>query len=511
MSGCGNKVEVNLDDPFGLSCNPAFDLSGSGDGDALESTILEPIEIAGAPINVFKLLGVHEQGLMIDLTGSGRPISSSAIHGSSHANVFDEMCGTWVSQETGNNVLNSWIGYDFGPIKTPLGANKYSVDTRVDKEVGTIAIQQSSHSQRRATKVRVERSQNGVRWYGADIVDLPDSSELVTVHLKHSAPSRYWRIRPVTFNGTAADMPWEVQLLALYDYQTTMLTNLQDEMGMMESRDRDYAKESVRMKMYYDLFDARTELSKMGVDMSGQVLFAQVGFKSAIRALGRPFVIGDIIEIPSEAQYDPTLKRIKKYMTVTDVAWSIDGYTPDWKPVLQRLILSPTLASQETMDIFQDIEIDPDDYGFQDTPKDKEYVDLKDVNDRTRAFAQKNVPEKGFDVSERQYIDKETAEAYEESTGVDPSSLNYNPTGVYVEDGLPPNGETYTQGDEFPDNQIDGAYHRLTYTTYNDNIPPRLFRYSSIKSRWIYCETDRRAEYNRRTKTLDKMIEENNE
>ena len=66
-----------------------------------------------------------------------------------------------------------------------------------------------------------------------------------------------------------------------------------------------------------------------------------------------------------------------------------------------------------------------------------------------------------------------------------------------MEDGLPPNREPYTEGDEFPTSPTNGQYHRLTYTLVNDNIPPRLFKWSGIKNRWIFCETDRRAGYNR--------------
>jgi hypothetical protein len=58
---------------------------------------------------------------------------------------------------------------------------------------------------------------------------------------------------------------------------------------------------------------------------------------------------------------------------------------------------------------------------------------------------------------------------------------------------MPPNGEPFTQGDEFPNTPSDGDYHRLTYTKIRQGIPPRLYRFSTDKGTWVYLETDKRA------------------
>ena len=43
---------------------------GANDTVMANQYVVETLEISGAPINVFKLLGVHEQGKLIDLTGN---------------------------------------------------------------------------------------------------------------------------------------------------------------------------------------------------------------------------------------------------------------------------------------------------------------------------------------------------------------------------------------------------------------------------------------------------------
>jgi hypothetical protein len=66
---------------------------------------------------------------------------------------------------------------------------------------------------------------------------------------------------------------------------------------------------------------------------------------------------------------------------------------------------------------------------------------------------------------------------------------------IYVEDGLPKNGEPYGEGFKLPDvnTASDGDYFRLYYPEQT-RIAPRLYRFSSVKNRWLYLEQDRRAE-----------------
>ena len=80
---------------------------------------------------------------------------------------------------------------------------------------------------------------------------------------------------------------------------------------------------------------------------------------------------------------------------------------------------------------------------------------------------------------------------------------------LYGIDGMPPNGAPYTEGDTFPNNPVNGDYHRLTYTTIGTNIPPRLHRYSEIKGFWIYLETDLRYKFKSTKPYLQEFIDTN--
>jgi hypothetical protein len=477
---------------------------GSSDSDIIEGWIGEHLKAGGACLNVFKLLGVHEQGTLIDLIGNGRPISSGDTNNFPVSEVFDDFsCNGWKSVEVGDKVIaTAFVGYDFGPIKS-CERNVYGIETNVNHMITTIKIQQGPNQRNRATRVRVERSMDGGRWFGVDIIDVFDDDLLHEYSIKASSASRYWRIRPLAFNGGEKDH-WHVKKMEMFDYQQTRIDNIQDEFGFMETRDRDYAAESVQMKGYYDLLDTRTELSKFGIDMSNQSFYITVSFRDSVNTLGRPFVIGDIIELPSEIQYKPNMDVVRKYLEVTDVSWSTEGYTPQWRPTLQRLVAEPILASEETYDIIGGYSTVLDETGFLDINTEN-VQDLTNIAHQAQAAAETKTPEAGSDTFEVAQITDDIVEIYEEQ-GIDVSKLQRNERALYVEDGLPPNGLPYTEGDTYPTNPKDEDYHRLTYMGMNDNIPPRLFRWSMVKNRWIFCETDRRKQYNKMKPSLQTML-----
>lgn len=488
--------------------NESFDLTKGNDILTQDRYVEESLNIGGAVVNVFKLLGIHEQGTLIDLTGQGRPISSGNAHTDwAASNVYNssEACGGWRSIEKGQDVIRTaYLGYDFGPIYDHEDErNIYGIETNISHHITTLKIKQGSDSTKRVTKARIERSLDGKTWYGADLVDLPDDDNLNEINFKGSSASRYWRIRPTAFNGVTANDMWEVTQLELMDWEETSLYNVQDQMGFLESRDRDYAKESIEIKGSYDLLDIQTDVGMFGQAPASQNLYLMLSFSQCVRRLGRPIVVGDILEIPSEAQYAHDLQRVKKYMEVTDVAWSTEGYTPGWQPTLFRVIIEPMISSQETLDIIGDIK-QPDATGFLDID-DEEYTDLTDQDHRVDTQADTNVPERGEDQYEIAHIDEDEVESIAASTGgINVGKLSSNQGKLYVEDGLPPNGLPYTEGPKYPTDPNDRDYHRITNDKFN--IPARLFRYSVAKTRWIYCETDRRDQYNTMKPTLQNMI-----
>lgn len=482
-----------------------YELENCSDTNTIIDLVDEHLNIGAATVNVFKLLGVHEQGKLLDVTGNGMAVSGGDGPGYPSENAYNKLCGSWRSPQRGPEVLtHAFLGYDFGPIKDDrTDATYYGINTFSHKHIATIRIQQGPNARNRATKIRVERSQDGNTWLGASIVTLPDDGLLHQVSLKGSAASRYWRIRPVTFNGGANDF-WEVQRLELHEYEETQLSNIQYDGGFMENRDRDYAELAIPIKMYYELVDAQTELTQYGIELDAQQLYFTVSFKQSIMTLGRPMVIGDILEMPSEIQYTPDLRSIHKYMEVIDVSWSVEGYTPGWQPTLQRIVAVPMLASQETMDITGKPTVKADDIGFI-AIDDSQVQDFTTIQDRVKAQADLQLPQRGKDThAVRHFSEDEIAAA--KAVGIDIEKLNLKERAVYVEDGLPPNNEPYTEGDNWPTNPTNGDWHRLTYSSSDSLIPAKLFKWSGAKRRWIYAETDRRTQYNLLKPTIQESL-----
>lgn len=471
-----------------------------------DSLAQEALEIAGAPINVHKLLGIHEQTKLVDLTGAGQPISGGDIQPYAATNAFSTDRSEWRSRQGGQSVIeSSFIGYDFGVVKLPNGRERYGIPAPIRKMITTIKIKQSSDPSYRVTKARIERSDDGKEWRGVAVVTLPDNDALNTIHFKQSAPSRFWRIRPLTFNGQECS-GWGVQALELHEYAVTHQSNIQDVI-LLENRDRDYQTDPVTIKGYYDLQSAVTDLTKfgMGTIVSYQI---KVNFNSCIASIGRPIVIGDIVELPSETQYTPDLQPIKRYLEVTDVTWDAGSYTPGWMPTMLLITAEPALASQETRDIFGDLAGKIDTSGLFDNDDGTaiQYQDYSTVDQTIRADAYTAVPEKGAEGSNtvREFSQEELDLTSNKFPAI--KKMNFNRTGKFVEDAMPQNDEPYTEGPEFPTNPTNGAYHRMTYAGLAQDVPPRLYRWSSTKGRWIYLETDRRAQYNLQKNGLDEYM-----
>lgn len=489
--------------PPTTDCKTEWDLTRSNDKCFVDKVVNEALNIAGAQINVFKLLGIHEQQLLMDQVGNGSPLTSGNPSAFPVINAFTNNSLEWRSTQKGADVVTSaFIGYDFGTIKLSSGRERYGIDTSIRKLVSTIVIKQGAH---RVTRARIERSDDGLKWYGAAIIDLEDDAAEHTISFKRSVPSRYWRIRPLEFQGGTAD-PWNVERLQLVFYNDTRLENFDEDPLFIELRNRDYANETIEIKGSYDLIDVQAEMNKIGFDVPAQQLYIQVAFSSVVELLGRPLIIGDILELPNETQYDAHMNPIKKYLEVTDVGWSTEGYGPSWQPTVLRVIAQPALASQETQDVFGDLKPKLGADGFLDLNTDK-YADLTDATDRITNAAKDAVPERGTDLADVAEISQEVIQANLDATGNDLSKLNINPKSLYTEDALPPNGEEYTVGDDFPTNPIDGAYHRMTYSGLAEDVPPRLYRWSIIKNRWLYIETDRRFQYNKTKPTLQEFLE----
>lgn len=489
----------------------AWELAKSNDHGIIDQYNAESFVIGGSVINVFKLLGVHEQGKLIDLTGEGIPISGGTAKGYSERFAFDsEECKPWKSKQQGKiDILDSsYLGYDFGVPRLDNGRNKYAVDVNNREHITTITIKQSSSDTRRVTKARIEHSEDKKIWKGSAVILLPDNSELNTISFRESSKARYWRIRPLEFTGGDSDF-WEIQTLELVDWDQTNLYTVQDEYGWIENRDRDYDKKPIEVKGYYDLLEKESDLTQFGFNISGGVYYITVNFNDLVQRLGRPVVIGDILEIPSDAMFDPDMNRIPKFIEVTDVSWSAEGYTPGWQPTMLRILAEPMMAKQETMDIVGDLAGSIDSSGLLEVDESLySELGLKQT-EKQRAKALEDVPQDGSDSTEFTSFDNETLDTYADHN-INLSKISVNQKGLYTEDGLPKNGEDYTTGPDYPDNPSDGDYHRVEYVGMADDIPPRLYRYASKKGRWVFVEADRRKEFQQRKPNVDRYVSSSN-
>lgn len=491
-----------------MSCK-SWQLTQSSDVGIIDQYGGESLAIGGADLNVFKLLGVHEQGKLVDLAGHGVAISGGTANGSSaeHAFTKDECGHFWRSSQKGKSdiITQSYIGYNFGTPKLDNDRNRYGADVDVKYHITTIRIQQSENPNRRALRARVERSDDGEKWLGVALITLPNNAELNQISFKQSALSRYWRIRPVEFTGTDSDF-WEVQNIELIDWDETNLFQAQDEYGWIENRDRDYADKSITVKGFYDLYEKETDLTQFGFGATGSLFYITCNFNDLVNRLGRPMVIGDILEVPSEAQFNPKMDRVLKYLEVTDVSWSAEGYAPGWQPTMLRIIAEPMLAKQETMDIVGDLAGAIDQSGLFELDQTK-YSELAiQQSEVAREKADEQVPLRGSDSTEFESFENDDprTQAYAEHQ-IDIRKIGVKQDALYVEDALPKNGEPYTEGNAYPEDPQHGDYHRMTYGGLADGIPPRLFKYSSKKGRWVFLESDKRFEYDPQKPSLQRL------
>ena len=591
MADCDNPNEQIPVYTAPKICIPSFNLQddtscGKTDSDYAEKLAAEALEIAGVGIHIFKLLGVHEQGKMIDLTGSGIPISSGTDAGSNIASAFDLNIGTiWRSSLTGSDIVSkpAYLGYYFGTKKTLTGTERYGRPQFINQHITSIKIKQSINSNRRATRLRLDRADGSVsfsevgfvgtgngavekisqgylpkpgtviitatsstaftvshtaignignayvtqrfnhetisfnvvpgnipfqfgdtfvidcnlNWQRVDIKDVPDNDALNLISFKASAKAPYWRIVPVIFNGVSTNDPWEIDQLQLMDYEQTDINNIQD-MFFLENRDRDYAPCSLMLRAQYTPFDSLGDLGKFGLSILDQYTFT-VSFARMIDVLGRPIVIGDILELPSEMQWDHNMKPVKKFLEVMDAGWSSEGYTPGWRPILYRFQAVQMTPSQENRDIVGTADSylfkTPDEKFFANAAKQLDTLNLESAFS-IKAETKDEVPETGQDP-----MDIASANAI---LGPAKTPDNHD---LYIEDGLPPDGLPYAEGYTLPhiSSVTDGEYFRLNYPD-DTGIPSRLYKFNGIKGRWLYVETDRRMEGSSFKKSVRKIF-----
>lgn len=517
MANCNDKPNLNFafTGPTGPytpppNSNGTLDYSTSdcanNDSAYVASLMQEALNVAAGPVNVFPLLGVYSQGSTIDQVGSGYPLSSGTMGGYNVSDGFNVNTASWRSIQTGAAVTSTpaYFGYDFGTKKawTAIGApqERYYPSEPVRKQISTIKIQQGALQVNRATQVRVEASDDGVVWKRIDVVNLPDTANLETIGIGSNAMYNKWRIVPLFFNGVATNDAWEVVQCQLLEQTQISLDNIED-FVLLENRDRSYSRTSTLLKCQYDLLDVQTELAKFGINLPQTYIFT-CSFAAMVEVLGRPVVVGDIVEMPGEVQYDHRLLPVKKWLEVTDTGWSTEGYTMNWKPQLFRFYAQPILPSVEHKDILglpgkvNTYQTDADILANGPLQNDQAYQSTEAIEQ----MAADALPQTGSDPADIQ--------SGMPLLGSVDSLGAYDGNDLYVEDAIPPNGLPYTTGDALPTGVADGAYHRQTYSTYQAAIrpPDRLLQYVAATGRWKVVEIDKRNDPESNKKTMARLL-----
>lgn len=457
--------------------NPSFTLVNDGldaSNDYINTLMYEHLVRGGGPIRIYKLLGLKERETGITqaltyITSKELPFFESVnASGTNPTNYYK-------SYEFGPEVINkAFIGIDCEYIKLQNGRKYYSNNAPYQIEIRSIILQQDANTLSRVSKIRVERSDDGIVWKGVQIVNITPSSDPITYYVKQSAPSRYWRIRPIVFDGGVGDR-WIVHKCLFTTKSGTDITNVNMDHGILENRMRSYATTYVEIKASYDPRDIDTEFNGFGLfNMNKQEVI--IHFDSTARLLSRPIVIGDVVEFPFEGQYDTQMNLVKKLMEVTDVSWSTQGYTPGYKPCLQRVVLEPFTASEENKDITKALR---DHIGTDLFPNRtvNQYLGLQKTEEITDTIvnqSKQKVPQEGINNQEF-------------------SEIVIAPAHLYESDALPSEGKFYDEGYTLPalNDAKDGQYFRLVYK--DQDIPAQLYKFSCVKNRWLFMEEDLRT------------------
>jgi len=485
-----------------------FDLSTSQcaetDSNYLASLMSEALNIAAGPVNVFPMLGVHNQGSTIDQPGYGFPVSGGTAAGYNTTNAFTTLTqSAWRSVQTGAAVMTTpaYIGYDFGTKKAWGGTTeRYYPSVPVRVQISTLKIKQSADPTKRCTQIRIEASDDGVTWQRVDVLTIPDVADLITLGIRSTAAYNKWRLVPSFFSGVAANQPWEVLEVHLLESSQINLDNIED-YELLENRARAYSHVSTLLKCTYDLLDVQTELAKFGINLPVTYIFT-TSFADMVLKLGRPVVIGDVVELPGEVQFDPQLRPVRRWLEVTDAGWSTDGYTPNWRPNLFRFYAQPLLESVEVKDLL----------GVpgkvNQAQSDNDFV-LNGLLQNDQAYgAMAAVEQDALDSAPQSGED--TQDLQSGSPLLDNKVNAYDGNDLYAEDALPPNGAPYTTGDALPDPSTisDGHYHRQTYTNVPYQIRPedRLLRWFAGIQRWKVIEINSRDVPQSHKKTIGQFM-----
>jgi hypothetical protein len=276
-------------------------------------------------------------------------------------------------------------------------------------------------------------------------------------------------------------------------YDENSVTNIQD-LLLLETRDRKYEEDVYTLRAIYNLQDLEFNLSQFGMFLNNDMLFMTVHMHSTVKTIGRKPVIGDVIELPhlrDEYALNDKSYALKQFYVIEEVTRPAEGYSPTWYPHLYRFKLKLITDGQE----------------FKDIDKDSELEKILDINDAVLQEAEEDAQLSGYDTqhfytlstdengnvclirADTHQIDASNTHM---NVGIDDRHchpLRNGYQGYLLGDGIPPNGNPFGCGQNFPEESQQGDYFLRT-----DMFPNRLFLFNGKK--WKKVEDNVRMTLN---------------
>ena len=312
--------------------------------------------------------------------------------------------------------------------------------------------------------------------------------------------------------------------------QSLSVTSIQDVL-FLENRDRKYDLDIYTLRCHFQIQDLDFNLSQFGLFLQNDTIYMTVHINDSVGLIGRKLLAGDVIEIPilkDENALNDFTTALKRFYVVDSITRASEGYSPTWYPHLYKLKLIPVSDSQEFSDILnvptEDMDHFAGDYvtgtkyyagqivryngtlytvnsnitdGTQLTPPDptawsiysgdslqdlmSTYNKEMEINNAVVAEAESYVRQSGYQTQQfyTLAVDPITKRPILSTTNgitsyAAPVRSGY--TGYLLGDGIPPNGEQFGYGIQFPLTPISGDFYLRT-----DYLPNRLFRFNGTK------------------------------
>ena len=279
-------------------------------------------------------------------------------------------------------------------------------------------------------------------------------------------------------------------------YSTDSPLNIQD-FVFLENRDRKYDTDVHKVRCVYNVSDNDFNLSQFGLFLTNDVLYLTIHINGSVKTIGRKMIAGDVVELPhleDEYALNDYSVALKRFYVVEEITRASEGYSQTWYPHLYRLKLKQITASQE----YDDILNMPIGEGTSETLGDvlSTYETDMQINNAIIGQAETEAKLSGYDTShfytlqidangdpELITVDSSTIDV---SSGILSDRISMSPDrtgycGYLLGDGLPPNGEYFGVGGEFPASGAEGDYILRT-----DFFPNRLYRFNGIS--WAKIE-----------------------